>query len=173
MAAAFCAANFTSLTILRCAPRPNPGADAVKASPGEAILGVFSPEGTLETDRQILALDRLFKRQRIDASIVVLGRCQHDLGVMESGRIFVTGVIGDDEHARVLRQYRISKLLSPYRTWHFGLIDRLSAGFGFPKAYFDWSFGVLEREPGDLVLDPRICLERAAFEIGAWVTALT
>ena len=85
----------------------------------------------------------------------------------------MTGVIGDDEHARVLRQYRISKLLSPYRTWHFGLIDRLSAGFGFPKAYFDWSFGVLEREPGDLVLDPRICLERAAFEIGAWVTALT
>ena len=53
---------------------------------GEAILGVFSPEGTLETDRQILALDRLFKRQRIDASIVVLGRCQHDLAVMESGR---------------------------------------------------------------------------------------
>jgi O-antigen biosynthesis protein len=173
MAAAFCAANFTSLTILRCAPRPNAGADAVKAAPGEAILGVFSPEGTLETDRQILALGRLFERQRIDASIVVLGRCLHDLGVMESGRIFVTSVIGDDEHARVLRQYRISKLLSPYRTRHFGLIDRLSTGFGLPKAYFDWSFGALEREPGDLVLDPRICLERAAFEIGAWMTAPT
>jgi GT2 family glycosyltransferase len=171
MAAAFCAAYLTSLTILRCAPRSNAGADAVKASSGEPILGVFCPEGTPETDRQILALDRLFERQRIDASIVVLGRCLQDFGVMESGRIFVTGVIGDDEYARVLRQYRISKLLSPYRTRHFGLIDRVSVGFGLPKTYFDWSFGALAREPGDLALDPRICFERAALKIGAWVTS--
>ena len=170
MAAAFCAANFTSLTILRCAAWPTAGADAVKASPGEAILGVFSPEGAPETDHQVLALDRLFERRRINGSIVVIGQCLHDLGVMESGRIFVTGVIGVDEYARVLRQYRISKLLSPYRTRHFGLIDRLSAGFGLPKGYFDWSFGALDPEPGDLALDPRICFERAALEIGAWMT---
>ena len=171
MAAAFCATNLTSLTILRCEPGSNAGANAVEASSGEAILGVFCPEGAQEIDRQILALNCLFELQRIDVSIVVLGRCLDDLGVMESGRIFVTGVVGDDEYARVLRQYRISKLLSPYRTRYFGLIDRLSAGFGLPKGYFDWSFGALDREPGDLALDPRICFERAAFEIGAWMTA--
>ena len=172
IAAAFCAASVTTLTILRCAPRSNADADAVKTFPGEAILGVVSPEGTLETDRQVLALDRQFERQRINASIVVLGRCQHDLGVMERGRIFVTGAISDDEYARVLRQYRISKLLSPYRTRHFGLIDRLSADFGLPKGYFDWSFGALDREPRDLALDPRICFERAALEIGVWMTGV-
>jgi O-antigen biosynthesis protein len=170
MAAAFCAANVTSPMILRCQPRRKADMDAVEASSREAILGVISPEGSPETDRQILALERQFERQRIDASIVVLGRCLHDLAIMESGRVFVTGVISEEEYAPVLRQYRISKLLSPYRTRHFGLIDRLSAGFGLPKGYFDWSFGALDRESGDLALDPRICLERAALEIGAWMT---
>ena len=45
MAAAFCAASVTTLTILRCAPQPNADADVVKTSPREAILGVVSPEG--------------------------------------------------------------------------------------------------------------------------------
>jgi hypothetical protein len=172
MAAAFCAANVTSLTILPCAPRSNAAAYAVKASPGEAILGVISPEGAPETDRQVLALERLFERQRIRASIVVLGRCLNDLGVMESGRVFVTGVISDDEYARVLRQYRINKLFSPYRTRHFGLIDRLSADFELRKGYFDWSFGTLDRDPGDLAIDPRVCFELAALEIGVWMTGV-
>ena len=72
----------------------------------------------------------------MNVSIIVLGQCLHDLGVMECDRIFVTGAISDNEYARVLRQYRISKLLSPYRTRHFGLIDRLSAGFGLPEGVF-------------------------------------
>jgi GT2 family glycosyltransferase len=169
LAAAFCAANLTSLTILPCAPQSNEAAHAVNASPGEAILGVISPEDTPEADRQVLALDRQFERQRINASIVVLGRCVHDLGIMERGRIFVTGVVPDEEYVRVLRQYRISKLFSPYRTRYFGLIDRLSAGLGLRKGYFDWSFGALGRDPGDLALDPRICCERAAFETSAWM----
>jgi hypothetical protein len=170
LAAAFCVANLPSLTILRCAPRPSEDADAIKTPPGEAILGVVSPEGTPEIDRQVLALDRQFESQRINAPIVVLGRCLHDLRVMERGSIFVTGAISEDEYSRVLRQYRISKLFSPYRTRHFGLVDRLSANSGLPKGYFDWSFGALDWEPRDLALDPRICFERAAVEIGVWMT---
>jgi hypothetical protein len=27
----------------------------------------------------------------------------------------------------------------------------------------------MDREPGDLALDPTICFERAALEIGAWL----
>ena len=174
IAAAFCATSVTTLTILRCATQSNADADAdaIKTFPVEAILGVVSPEGAPETDRQVLALDRQFERQRINASIVVLGRCLHDLEVMERDRIFVTGAISDGEYERVLRQYRVSKLLSPYRTRHFGLIDRLSSGFGLPKGYFDWSFGALNREPRDLALDPRVCFERAALEIGLWMTGV-
>jgi O-antigen biosynthesis protein len=169
MAAAFCAASLTSLTILRCVAPTNANADAMETPRGETILGVVSPEGAPEIDRQVLALDRQFERQAINASIVVLGRCLHDLEVMEGGRIFVTGAISEDEYARVLRQYRISKLFSAYRTRHFGLIDRLSAGFRLPKGYFDWSFGALDREPRDLALDPRICFEHAALETASWM----
>jgi O-antigen biosynthesis protein len=171
MAAAFCAANLTSLMISRCAPRSDETARVVNASLGKAVLGVISPEGAPDTDRQVLALERQFERQRINASIVVLGRCLHDLEIMEKGRVFVTGDIPDDEYARVLRQYRISKLFSPYRTRHFGLIDRLSASLGIPKGYFDWSFGALDCDQGDLALDPRICCERAALETTAWMAA--
>ena len=45
IAAAFCAASVTTLTILRCAPQPHADADAIRTSPREAILGVVSPEG--------------------------------------------------------------------------------------------------------------------------------
>ncbi|MGA9846798.1 MAG: hypothetical protein WBQ45_04060, partial [Roseiarcus sp.] len=84
-------------------------------------------------------------------------------------RIFVTSVIDEGEYQRVLRQYRITRLFSPYRTRHFGLVDYLSATFSLPKAYFDWSFGALDRTAGDLALDPRVCFERAALQIGAWI----
>jgi NAD(P)-dependent dehydrogenase (short-subunit alcohol dehydrogenase family) len=96
MAAAFCATNLTSLKILRCAARSDETANAVSASPGQAVLGAISPEATPDTDRQVLARDRQFERQRINASIVVLGRSLRDLEIMERGRIFVTGAISDD-----------------------------------------------------------------------------
>ena len=89
--------------------------------------------------------------------------------MMSNGRVFVTGDIGEEEYGRTLRHYRIARLFSPYRTRHFGLVDRLSAAFGVPKGYFDWSFGALDVEAVDLALDPRICFERAAREIGEWI----
>ena len=170
MAAAFCAANLKSTTLLHVTPQQNTRVETVKLKAGRTILGVLCPEATAETDRQILVLDRLFDKQGIQASIIVLGRCLNELGLMSRRRIFVTSLVGEDEYVRVLRQYRITHLLSPYRTRHFGLVDRLSSASGLPKGYFDWSFGALDREAGDLALDPRICFERAALEIGAWIT---
>lgn len=169
MAAAFCAANLKSTTWLHFAPPQNTGVDTVEVRPAGMILGVLCPEPTAEADGQVLALERWFDQHCTQASIVVLGRCLNEFSIMSGYRIFVTSVIEEDEYERVLRQYRITHLLSPYRTRHFGLVDRLSASFGLPKGYFDWSFGALDRQLGDLTLDPRICFERAALEIGAWI----
>ena len=169
MAAAFCSANLKSMTLLYLAPQQTARVDTVKVKPAGMTLGVLCPEATAETDRQILALERFFDQQWIQASIIVLGRSLNELGIMSRRRIFVTSVIGEDEYERVLRQHRTTHLFSPYRTRHFGLVDRLSAASRLPKGYFDWSFGALDREAGDLALDPRICFERAALEIGAWI----
>ena len=169
MATAFCAAYLKSTTLLHLAPQQNMRVGTLKVRPAGTILGVLCPEATPETIRQILALERLFDQECIHASIIVLGQCLNELGIMSGRRIFVTSIIQEDEYRRVLRQYRITHLLSPYRTRHFGLVDRLSAASGLPKGYFDWSFGAMDRQAGDLALDPRICFEKAALEIGAWI----
>ena len=169
MAAAFCAANLKSTTLATSASWQRPRLGSVKAKPPGIVLGVLCPEPTAETDRQILALEQLLDQQGVQASIVVLGQCVDELGVMARRRIFVTGVMDEDELERGIRQCRITHFLSPYRTRHFGLVDRLAAAFGLAKGYFDWSFGALDRKAGDLALDPRICFERAALEIGVWI----
>ena len=169
MAEALCTAYLKSRTLLYLTRQQNTSVDALKVKRAGTILGVLCPEATAETHRQILALERAFDQERMQASIIVLGQCLYELGIMSGRRIFVTNAIEEDEYPRVLRQYRITHLLSPYRTRHFGLVDRLSAASGLRKGYFDWSFGVMDREVGDLALDPRICFERAALEIGAWL----
>ena len=114
-------------------------------------------------------LGRIFLQGEIDASIVVLGQCVDELGIIESGPVFIAGGVVRQEYARVIQQYRIGKLFLPYRTRRFGLVDQVGAACGLQKAYFDWSFGALDKDTGDLPLDPRICLERAALGVGAWL----
>ena len=169
MADAFCAVYLKSKTLLRLAPQQKTRVDTLDVKRPGTVLGVLCPEATAETHRQILALEQAFDQRLMQASVVVLGRCLYELGIMSGRRIFVTGVVDEDEYERVLRQYRITHLLLPYRTRHFGLVDRLGAAFGLPKGYFDWSFGALDRQMEDLALDPRICFERAALEVGAWI----
>ena len=80
----------------------------------------------------------------------------------------MAGFVARHEYARVIQQYHIGKLFSPYRTRHFGLWIS-SERFADGKSNIDWSFGALDEDAGDLPLDPRICLERAALEVGAWL----
>jgi O-antigen biosynthesis protein len=169
MAAAFSASYLKSFVALPCASPPSRGPIASVAKLGQAILGVVCPEATGEADRQIIALGRMFRLRDIDASIVVLGQCVEELRLMASGNIFVTGAIARQEYPQVILQYGIGRLFSPYRTRHFRLADDLGALCGLQKGYFDWSFGSLEIDDGDLALDPRICVERAALEVGAWL----
>ena len=113
----------------------------------------------------------MFRAREIDVPIVVLGQCINEIGVMASGNVFVTGSIEREDYAQVVGQYRVARLLLPYRTCHFGLVDELGAQSGLSKGYFDWSFGGLEVDQNDLALDPRICAERAALEVAEWLLA--
>jgi hypothetical protein len=169
MASAFCTAYLKPLLVSPCPAPQHERTIAARLNSNRPTLGVLCPEATPETDRQIATLGRIFLRAEIDVWIVVLGLCVDELGIMASDSVFVAGRVARHEYARVFQQYRITKLFSPYRTRHFGLVDTLGAAYGLKKAYFDWSFGALEKDAGDLSLDPRICLERAALEVGAWL----
>ena len=169
MAAAFSASYLKPLVASACAPRLPYASITSLAKRQHANLGVICPEANGEADRQIITLGRMFRLRDIDLSIIVLGQCVNELGVMASGNIFVTGAIAREEYPHVIRQYGIGRLLSPYRTRHFRMVDELGALCGLQKGFFDWSFGALEIDHGDLALDPRICVDRAALEVGAWL----
>jgi hypothetical protein len=144
---------------------------AVRRNGGNTALGLLAPIPTAAVDRLILRLGRQFALSGIETPIVVLGRCVDDLGLMATGNVFVTGPAAQDEYERLVAQYEIGALALLYRTAFFGLLDRLARAAGTPKAYFDWSFGALDTDAGDLSLDPRICDEKAASSLASWVGA--
>ena len=169
MAAAFSASYLKSLVIFPCAPRLPGGSITWPAKLQQANLGVICPEANGDSDLQIMTLGRMFRLRDIDRWIIVLGQCVNELGVMASGNIFVTGAVARQEYPHVIRQYGVGRLLSPYRTRHFRLVDDLGALCRLQKGFFDWSFGALEIDHGDLALDPRMCADRAALEVTAWL----
>ena len=169
MAAAFSASYLKPIVASPCVPRPPRGSITSLAKLQQANLGVICPEANGDVDRQIITLGRMFRLHDVDASIIVLGQCVNELAVMASGNVFVTGAIGYPDYPNVIRRYGITKLLSAYRTSHFRIVDDLGAICGLQKAFFDWSFGALEIDDGDLALDPRTCVCRAALKIGAWL----
>ena len=135
----------------------------------QGALAVIGPAPCALADRLILALGRALLRRGVTRPIVVFGACVDDLAAMSPGNVFVAGKVGTEEYARLIRQYEVSVLMSPYRTRFFGRLDALSREFGLYKACFDWSFGRLPLERGDLALDPRLCDAKAADKIAAWL----
>ena len=132
-------------------------------------LAIVAPEPSGLADRLIVSLGRALLRRGSVTRIVVLGQCLDDLAAMACGNVFVAGKIETEEYERLLRQYEVSALMSPYRTRFFGRIDRLSHMSGLPKAYFDWTFGKMTRTSPDLALDPRLCDAWAAAQIADWL----
>jgi hypothetical protein len=135
----------------------------------DGALAVIAPAPCALADRLILGLGRALLRRGATRPIVVFGACVDDLAAMSSGLVFVAGKVGTEEYARLVRQYEVSALMSPYRTRFFGRLDALSREFGLHKAYFDWSYGRLPLEEGDLSLDPRLCDAKAVDHIAAWL----
>jgi GT2 family glycosyltransferase len=153
------------------APELGPGVStqAPRAKNGEGALAIVAPEPSALSDRLIVSLGRALLRRGAATSIVVLGQCLDDLAVMACGNVFVAGKSETEEYERLLRQYEVSALMSPYRTRFFGRIDRLAQNSGLPKAYFDWTFGKMTPMAPDLALDPRLCDARAAVQIVDWL----
>jgi hypothetical protein len=143
---------------------------APRAKNAAGALAIVAPEPSALADRLIVSLGRaLLRRDSAGSSIVVLGQCLDDLAVMACGNVFVAGKIETKEYERMLSQYEVSALMSPYRTRFFGQIDRLSQFSGLPKAYFDWTFGKMSPMATDLALDPRLCDAKAAGQIADWL----
>ena len=136
------------------------------------VLAMILPQPDARAERIVVAFGRALRRLDELARIVVFGACVNDLAVMRTGNIFVAGPVEIDEYDRLLRQYEISALMSPYRGRLFGWTDRLSSAFAMPKACFDYSFGKLTLEDGDLALDPRLCDAKAASRAAQWFAAL-
>jgi O-antigen biosynthesis protein len=139
------------------------------SAPSRDVLAFLVPAASGLIDRQIAKICRLFTKWRLATKIVVLGRCVNDLALMGTGNVFVAGEVQSEEYLRLIAQYEVRAIMSPYRTCFFGLLDQVAEEAALPKGYFDWSFGALEVDDGDLSLDPRICDERAALAVADWL----
>ncbi len=153
-------------------PRPLPPLSSLPHA-RRGALAVVAPLRDARADRMVVALGRALQKIDDPARVVVFGACVDDLAVMRSGDVFVSGPVEQDEIERLLRQYDVAALVSPYRTRLFDRIDRMSRAFALPKACFDFSFGKLALENGDLALDPRLCDAKAASRIAQWHCGLS
>jgi hypothetical protein len=149
------------------APTPLP-------SPRRAgVLAVMAPLPDPLVDRLVVALGRALLKAQAVTRIVVFGACVDDLAVMGPSNVFVAGAVEADGYDRLVRQYEVSYVMSPYRSRFFGPVERFSRRFATPKVYFDYSLGLLSCAEEDLALDPRLCDEKAARQIADWLRAAT
>jgi GT2 family glycosyltransferase len=157
------------------APEPEVDETYKPPSPGsivdQHVLGVLAPVASAECDRLLVRLSRKLRPRGDGFRIVVLGSCLNEAEITATGSAVVVGSGDRDEYARVARIYGVGRLALFERTSLFGALDRLAVEIGAPKAYFDWSFGALEARSSDLVIDPRVCDEKAASAVAAWLSS--
>ena len=127
---------------------------------GRPTLGILAPTCSASVDNFLKTLGRSFAAAKSNTEIVVFGACLDDLAIMAAGSIFVTGAVSIEEYDRLLVQYCVGWLLSPYRTSHFWLFNQRLGTSHLPKAYFDWSFGTVAQSQQDLALDPKFATPR-------------
>lgn len=149
------------------APAQRPGDPASKGRIER--LGVLYPHPSAATEGLLLRLARRLAAQNAPALLLVIGRCIDDEALLATEKAFVTGPAGAAEYLDLVQAYEIEALLAPDRAGGFGDLDATASALALPKAYFDWSFGAFPVEHGDLSLDPRICEDKAATRIVAWM----
>ncbi len=132
-------------------------------------LGVLCPQRNALIDRLLLRLGRRLAAENVAAELVAFGAALDDGALMATGNIFVTGPVRAEEFAALAQDYAVDGLLAPDRGGGYGDLEATAAAIGVAKAYFDWSYGAFAVEPGDLSLDPRICQDKAAALIVAWM----
>jgi GT2 family glycosyltransferase len=148
---------------------PEPRATAPATIGTIERLGVLYPHPSAAVERLLLRLARRLAMLNAPALLIVIGGCLDDEVLMATKKAFVTGPAEVGEYLDLVQAYELDALLSPDRAGGFGDLDATASALGLPKAYFDWSFGAFPVEVGDLSLDPRICEDKAAARIVAWM----
>jgi hypothetical protein len=148
------------------APAPSAARPAAGAI---SRLGVLYPHRTAAVDRLLLRLGRRLAAENAAADLVVFGAAVDDSALMATGKVFVTGPVRAEEFVDLACDYAVDALLAPERGGGYGDLEATAAEIGVRKAYFDWSFGAFAIEWGDLSLDPRVCHDKAAALIVAWM----
>lgn len=134
----------------------------------QGALALLAPVADPLAERFIAALARAIGPSATPR-VILFGAAIDDLELMKNGAIFVAGAVKGEEWPRLMRQYRIAALGSPYRGALFGPLDALARRFSLPKFYFDYSFGDAGPDKKDLALDPRLCDVKAADLAAAWL----
>lgn len=130
-------------------------------------LGALYPQRAPAVERLLLRLGRRLAGD--GRELVVFGAALDDNALMATGAVFVTGRVTPGDYAELARDYGVEALLAPDRGGGYGDLEAAASATGLAQAYFDWSFGAFAVERGDLSLDPRICDDKAAGEIVAWM----
>ena len=145
MAEAFAEHAFGHWSKVRARGVLDPRHAATAAVATRSTLGVLAPTQSATVDRLLISIGRNFAAARSSAEIVVLGSCLDDLAVMAAGNVFVTGPMKVEEYDRAIARYGAGRILSPYRDRQFWMFDEGFEISQLPRAYFDWSFGVVPR----------------------------
>ena len=148
---------------------PTPRPDVLAPKGRIERLGILYPHPSAVIERLLLRLARRLAGLNAPALLLVIGGCIDDEALMATEKAFVTGPARAEEYLDLAQAYELGALISPDRAGGFGDLDATASALGLPKAYFDWSFGAFPVERGDLSLDPRICEDKAAARIVAWM----
>jgi GT2 family glycosyltransferase len=153
----------------RVARRERPAAAPAEPRGAIARVAALYPFRSAEGDRLLLRVGRRLAAEGRTGELVVFGATMDDEALMATGKVFVAGPVAAEDYLELARDYGVDALLAPGRGGGYGDLEETAAALGLRKAYFDWSFGAFPVEWGDLSLDPRICEEKAAAEIVAWI----
>jgi O-antigen biosynthesis protein len=98
---------------------------------------------------------------------VIVGETLDDLALMRFGNVFVSGLVKTSEFARLVRQYRVSRLFTGFGQPLFGHpMVETALHCGPPVSYFDWSLGECKPRADDLALDPSLSAHDTAAVLG-------
>ena len=133
----------------------------------------FVPVGTGLAEYQLMkAVAQSLGRKQPERSCVVIGETIDDLGLMKLDNVFVTGPVEVGEFERVLRQYGVGALFVPSRQPLFGHPKIGAIASLAPTAAFDWSFGGIPPEAGDLALSPDLPSDEVSNALVSWMARI-
>jgi O-antigen biosynthesis protein len=133
-------------------------------------LGLVPARSNSEERRLVAAIAAAMGSSTPAAAMTLLGTTLDDLGLMQIGNLFVTGMIDPADFTTAVKSYGLEALLLTATRPIFGHpIIELAFASGLPVAFFDWSRGRLKSRHGDLVLDPKNSFDETMVLVRRWM----